>query len=340
MTLKIETDVNLKPFNTMAIPVLAKTFVSITSEAALNLLLAEKKLLAQSIFILGGGSNILLTQNFPGLIIHNCLKGITTIKESTEHVWLKVAAGENWHEFVMFCVKQNYGGVENLSLIPGTVGAAPIQNIGAYGAEVQDTVESLEGYELKTGKQLHFLKNECEFSYRDSVFKKKLLNQFIITHVTFKLNKFPQLNFSYGAIVDTLHSMEFQSLSVKVISEAVIKIRQSKLPDPKVLPNTGSFFKNPFVPIAHFHFLKTDYPTIPSYPIDANTVKIPAGWLIEQCGWKGKMLGNVGVYEKQALVLVNHSNGNAAELLALVQAIQQSVQHKFQIQLEPEVLVV
>lgn len=340
MRLKIENDVNLKSYNTMAIPVLAKTFVSIHSENAIKSLLAEKKLLEQAIFILSGGSNILFTQDFQGLVIHNQLKGIKILKESSEYIWLKVAAGENWHEFVMFCVQQNYGGIENLSLIPGTVGAAPIQNIGAYGAEVQDTVESLEGYELKTGKPLRFLKNECEFAYRDSVFKKKLLNQFMITHVTFKLTKFPQLNFSYGAIVDTLHSMEFQSLSVKVISDAVIKIRQSKLPDPKVLPNTGSFFKNPFISLTQFNLLKTDYPNIPSYPIDANTVKIPAGWLIEQCGWKGKMLGNVGVYEKQALVLINHNNGKAAELLALVSAIQESVQHKFQIHLEPEVLVV
>lgn len=340
MKLQIQNNINLKPYNTMAIPALAKQFVTIDSEAALALLLQETELLQQAIFILGGGSNILLTQNFQGLIIHNQLKGITTIKETQQHVWLKVAAGENWHNFVMHCVKQNYGGVENLSLIPGTTGAAPIQNIGAYGVEVKDTFESLEAYELSTGKMVEFSKNECEFAYRDSVFKKKLINQFIITQVTFKLNKFPELNFSYGAIADTLHSMNFAMLSVKVISDAVIKIRQSKLPDPKILPNTGSFFKNPYVSMIQFNALKADYPTVPNFAVDANTVKVPAGWLIEQCGWKGKKIGNVGVYEKQALVLVNHNNGDAAEIMNLVKAIQESVQSKFNIFLEPEVQLV
>ncbi len=324
----------------MGISVAAKNFVAINSDPMLKTLLTNRELFEQDILILGGGSNILLTKNFSGLVLHNELKGIKLIKETEKHVWIQAAAGEHWHDFVMYCIHNNYGGVENLSLIPGTVGAAPVQNIGAYGVEIQDMFESLEAYELATGKFSCFTKEECEFAYRDSVFKTKLNNQFIITQVTYKLSKFPQLNFSYAPLEETLHSMNFSILSIKVISDAVIKIRQSKLPDPKEIPNTGSFFKNPYISVSHFDSLKSCFPNIPSYSVNANTVKVPAAWLIEQCGWKGKKVGNVGVYEKQALVLINHNHGDAKEILNLVAEIQNSVKTKFEIVLEPEVQII
>lgn len=340
MTIIIQNDVNLHNYNTMGIAVTAKYFVAVNSIAILEIALTKRELFEEAVLILGGGSNILLTKNFTGLVLRNELKGIKVIKENADHVWIQAAAGENWHTFVMYCVSKNFGGIENLALIPGTVGAAPVQNIGAYGVELKDTVESLEAYELATGKLTIFNKEECEFAYRESVFKTKLNNKYIITQVTLKLTKLPYLNFSYGLLAETLQHMNFSLLSVAAVSDAVIQIRQSKLPDPAIIPNTGSFFKNPYVSLLQFNALKLQFPNIPNYPIDANTVKIPAGWLIEQCGWKGKRIGNVGVYEKQALVLVNHNQGGAEEILNLVIAIQQSVKNKFNILLEPEVQII
>jgi UDP-N-acetylmuramate dehydrogenase len=287
--------------------------------------------------VLGGGSNLLLTKNFEGLVLKNELHGISILKTENEFTYVKSAAGEVWHNFVLFCIENNLGGVENLSLIPGSVGAAPMQNIGAYGIEIKDVFQELEAYEIATGKIKTFNLTECKFGYRESVFKQDLKNQYIITSVTFRLTKNPKLNTSYGAINDELQKQGISNPTIKDVSNAVIAIRKSKLPDPKEIGNSGSFFKNPVVLKSHLEKLKETYLDIPSYPVDDMHVKLAAGWLIEKAGWKGKTIGNYGVHKNQALVLVNYGGANGSDIFKLSEDILLSIKTQFGVELEREV---
>jgi UDP-N-acetylmuramate dehydrogenase len=287
--------------------------------------------------VLGGGSNILFTQDYNGLVLKNSLKGIAVERENADHIWVKAAAGEVWHELVLYCIKHSYAGIENLSLIPGLVGAAPMQNIGAYGVELESVFERLEAIHMKTGETVIFKKEDCHFGYRESVFKNKFKDQFVITAVVLRLNKKPVFNTTYGAITETLEKMGVTELSIKAISDAVIAIRSSKLPDPKVLGNAGSFFKNPEVPPEVYERVQKEYPKMPHYPAPHGLVKIPAGWLIEQCGWKGKRIGNTGSHKDQALVLVNYGGATGNEVYELAMKIKDSVRDKFGIEINPEV---
>jgi UDP-N-acetylmuramate dehydrogenase len=331
-------DHSLKSLNTFGIDVKAKLFGEAKSIEDLKTYINQFP--TEPLLLLGGGSNILFTKNFDGLVIKNSIQGIKVVNEDTDSVYLQAGAGVVWHEMVLYAIKNNYGGIENLSLIPGTVGAAPIQNIGAYGVELKDTFHSLEALEIKTGVDRKFTNEECEFGYRDSIFKRNKKGKFIITSVTLKLSKNPSFNTTYGAIQDTLKEMGVTKLSVKAISEAVCKIRRSKLPDPAVIGNAGSFFKNPEIPIKQFEELKALYPSLPSYNTTPGMVKIPSGWLNEQAGWKGKVVGETGVHKMQALVLVNYGNAKGLEIKKLSEEIQKSVKEKFGIELETEVNII
>lgn len=334
--MKIQENISLQPYNTFGIDKKARFFVIARSIADLKEALAFAEEQKIEIFVLGGGSNILLTENLDQLVIKNELKGIEVIGENDENIWVKVGAGEVWHDWVIYTINQNWGGLENLSLIPGTVGASPMQNIGAYGVEIRDTFDSLEALHRVDKSIQKFDALACQFDYRESVFKHKLKNQYIITSVTFKLSKHPNFNIEYGAIKETLDAFNIQSPSVKAISDAVIHIRQSKLPDPKEIGNAGSFFKNPTISDSTYQSLQKEHPEIPGYPNEEG-VKVPAGWLIEKAGWKGKRIGKVGVHEKQALVLVNYGGGQGEEIVSLAKEIQASVLEKFGIELSPEV---
>lgn len=341
----IQENVSLKPYNTFQIEARAKMFAEINSVDELKQIVKHPVYAQMPKLILGGGSNVLFTQDFDGLVLKINIPGIEVIREDEESVWLKTGAGVNWHELVVHCIALGYGGIENLSLIPGTVGAAPMQNIGAYGVEIKDTFDSLEAVHIQTGEVKIFNSQDCQFGYRESIFKTILKDQYIITYVTLKLSKYPVVNISYGAIEETLAQMRSgngsdKSPGIKEVSEAVIYIRQSKLPDPKAIGNAGSFFKNPVVSLSQYEQLKHVYNKIPAYELPDNTVKIPAGWLIEQAGWRGKRIGQVGVHDKQALVLVNHGGGVGEEIKALALQIQQSVYDKFGIELMPEVNII
>ncbi len=336
----IEQNKSLKPYNTFGIDAKATYFVSITSvEDLLHVLMNNTT--TKPFFVLSGGSNMLLTQDLDALVMHIAIKGVQVENQTEEHVTLTVNAGENWHEFVQYCIKNNYGGIENLSLIPGCVGSSPIQNIGAYGVELKDTFVHCEAIHIKTGKQKRFSKAECNFGYRNSIFKTTVKGEYIITSVTFRLTtKNHMLKTGYGAIENELKDKQITNPTIQDVSKAVIAIRQSKLPDPKELGNSGSFFKNPVIPITDFKVLEKQHPNVPHYPVDENQVKVPAGWLVEQSGFKGKRFGDAGVHDKQALVLVNHGNATGAELLALSKKIQATVLEKFGIVLEAEVNVI
>ena len=334
--MNIQENISLKPFNTFGLAKNARFFTSVQSEKDLIEALIWAKNKGLEVFILGGGSNILLTQDLNSLVIKIEIEGIEKVKEDSEFVWIKAGAGVIWHDFVMNCIENNWAGVENLSLIPGTVGASPMQNIGAYGIEIKDVFESLIALNRATLELHEFDTAACQFGYRESVFKNDLKNQFIITSVTFKLRKKPVFNLEYGAIKETLAQNQIQEPSLKSVSDAVIQIRQSKLPDPKEIGNAGSFFKNPTVPTEDWMALKKDYPTIPGYEVEAG-IKIPAAWLIEQCGWKGQRFGEIGVHKNQPLVLVNFGNGDGNEIKKLAERIQTSVREKFGIALSPEV---
>lgn len=290
--------------------------------------------------VLGGGSNILLTSDFDGLVMKNDLKGIELVREDEHHLYVKAGAGENWHGFVQHCIGRGWAGVENLSLIPGNVGASPMQNIGAYGVEIKDVFEELEAYHLEERKIFTFSNNDCGFGYRESVFKGRYRNQFVILNVTYRLNKIPRFNTSYGAIEQELEKMGVTDLSISAISQAVINIRSSKLPDPAKIGNAGSFFKNPSIPAAQFEALQQNWPGIIGYVNPDGTVKLAAGWLIEQCGWKGFRRGDAGCHEKQALVLVNYGNAKGSEIYELSTEILDSVQNRFGVELEREVNIV
>ncbi|MGW8121985.1 UDP-N-acetylmuramate dehydrogenase [Roseivirga echinicomitans] len=337
--IKLEQNVSLKPHNTFGLEAKAAHFIAFTTieELLESLKMIDPK---EPLLVLGGGSNILLTQDFDGVVLKNELKGIELIDEDKKHVWIKAMAGENWHEFVLKCIENGWAGVENLSLIPGTVGAAPMQNIGAYGVEIKDVFDSLVAVEIATGQYHEFTSEECEFGYRESVFKTTLKGKYIITSVVFKLDKTPKFNTSYGAIQATLDEMGVKALSIKAISDAVIKIRQSKLPDPAKIGNSGSFFKNPTIDYIDYEGLKAEFPSIPGYKLPKQKIKIPAAWLIEQAGWKGKTFGEIGVHKNHPLVLVNYGNGNGEDIKNLAFEIKASVAAKFGIVITPEVNII
>jgi UDP-N-acetylmuramate dehydrogenase len=338
--MQIERNFPLKNYNTFGIDVSAEKFAQFNSIYDLQALLRDSNIEKEPIFILGGGSNILFTKNVAGFVLKNNIYGIETVHEEEKNVYVKAGAGENWNQFVLHCIERNFGGLENLSLIPGNVGAAPMQNIGAYGVENKDVFHSLEAYNFSEKKIMNFTLNDCEFGYRESIFKKRYKGQFAILNVTFRLSKIPHFNISYGAIEEQLQKMNVKDLTIKKISDAVINIRTSKLPDPALIGNAGSFFKNPEINSAQLEKLQTivtEDVRLPCYKINEDRFKIPAGWLIEQCGWKGYRKGDAGCYDRQALVLVNYGNAKGDEILALSEEIKISVLKKFFINLETEV---
>lgn len=290
--------------------------------------------------VLGGGSNVLFTRNFLGIVIKMEITGISIEVESDDSVIVSFGAGENWHQCVLWAVENGYGGIENLSLIPGTIGASPMQNIGAYGVELKDVFHSLEAYEIKTGKVVRFYNEDCKFGYRYSVFKGPQKDKYVITKVFLRLSKKPVFNVSYGNLKETLENMGVGELTLKNVSQAVINVRQSKLPDPAEVGNAGSFFKNPVIERTYFDSLKAAFETIQGFSVDEDQVKVPAAWLIDQCGWKGKRFGAIGIHEKQPLVLVNFGGGNGRDILKLSEDIQESVFKKFGVQLETEVNII
>lgn len=333
--MNIQHNISLKQYNTFGIDTNAKRFVAVGSLSELKSILVNEK----DIFLLGGGSNMLLTKNIDTIVIHLDLKGIIVNNTEKDVVYVTAKAGENWHDFILWCISQDYGGLENLSLIPGNVGTSPIQNIGAYGVEIKDTFQQLEALEIATGKIKTFTHSDCKFGYRNSVFKNELKGKYIITNVTFKLTKKNhQINISYGDIKNHLKDIAHPTL--KEISDAVISIRQRKLPDPKEIGNSGSFFKNPVIDSVLFKSLQKNHPDVPHYVVSENEIKIPAGWLIEHCGFKGQRFGDAGVHSKQALVLVNYGNASGQDILNLAQNIRQKVKKTFGISLEIEVNII
>jgi len=337
----IQQNVDLLPYNTFRIQAFAKYFTTIKSIEDAKTLFASEIFKREKHFILGGGSNVLLTKNFDGLVVKVEILGKEIIHEDDASVTLRVGAGENWHAFVMYCVDRNYGGVENLSLIPGTVGAAPMQNIGAYGVEIKKNILGVEAVEIGTSDVRYFDTEACKFGYRESIFKQEVKDQFLISSVTLKLTKRDHtFNTTYGAIDETLKKFGVETLSLKAISDAVIYIRSHKLPDPSLIGNAGSFFKNPSIQADLMDFIKKDFPTIPSFPSTHGLVKIPAAWLIEQCGWKGKTFDSIGVHQHQALVLVNYGGGQGEKIWELAMKIKESVKEKFNVILQPEVNVI
>ncbi|WP_308706257.1 UDP-N-acetylmuramate dehydrogenase [Marinoscillum sp. MHG1-6] len=335
-----ERHASLKAYNTFRLDVKSDYLMRITDVNDLSEIYESQQYKRLKKLILGGGSNVLFTRNFLGIILKMEISGIKVEEDSSDSVIVSFGAGENWHQCVLWAIDQGLGGVENLSLIPGTVGAAPIQNIGAYGVELKEVFHSLEAYEVKTGKIVRFYNEDCKFGYRYSVFKGAQKGKYAITRVYLRLSKKPTFNIEYGNLKQKLEEMGVEELSLKSVSQAVIDIRQSKLPDPMVIGNAGSFFKNPVIENEHFESLKAAFDDIPGYPADEESTKVPAAWLIDQCGWKGKRFGEVGVHEKQALVLVNHGNGKGRDLVHLSKDIQNSVFKKYGINLDPEVNVI
>ncbi len=332
-----QEDYSLKNFNSFGIDVTAKYFTTFKNTNELSEILNEtidKKL------ILGAGSNILFTKNFNGLVLKNEIDGIEIIKEDDQHVYVKAGAGVDWHQFVLYCIANNFAGAENLSLIPGGVGASPMQNIGAYGVEIKDIFYDLEAYHIIDKKIVSFTNSDCEFGYRESIFKNNLRGEFVIIAVTFRLNKIAVFNTSYGAIETELQKMGVQTLSIKAISDAVISIRKSKLPDPKIIGNAGSFFKNPTIKNKLFYELKNEFPLIVGYPVGNHETKLAAGWLIEKAGFKGYRLNDAGCSEKQALVLVNYGNATGEEILHVSEKIINAVNLMFNVTLHREVNIV
>ena len=328
---------NLQSLNTFGISAYASNFAVFNDVESLKFLIQNMP--QQPLTILGGGSNMLLTRDISGTVLQNQIKGREVVFENSDEIHLRVGAGENWHDLVLFTVENDWGGIENLSLIPGCVGASPMQNIGAYGVEIKDVLISVEALHIPT-LALHTFSNEdCEFGYRESVFKRRLKGQYVITHVTYRLTKAHQINSSYGAIGDVLQRKGIDTPTIRDISEAVIEIRSSKLPDPKQIGNAGSFFKNPVVSKSVLMVIQKVYPHVPFYSVDEEFVKIPAGWLIETAGWKGKDFGNYGVHDKQALVLVNRGGASGQSIFELSEQIIRDIQEKFEIALEREVNV-
>jgi len=337
--MEIVPNFSLKKHNTFGIEAKAKQFVAVHSVHDLKTILEENK--AQQKFILGGGSNMLLTKDIEELVIYIDLKGKRIIEENEEFVWVESQAGESWHEFVLWTIDQNFGGLENMSLIPGNVGTTPVQNIGAYGTEIKDTFISCEAMRIENQKMKTFTKDECHFGYRESIFKNELKNQYIITAVVFKLTKTNhKINTSYGDILAELSKNNISNPTLKDVSDAVINIRQSKLPDPKELGNSGSFFKNPILLKSDFEKIHQQFPEMKYFDISETEVKVPAGWLIEQAGFKGKRFGDAGIHKNQALVLVNYGTATGQEILNVSRDIQETVFKTFGIHIEAEVNII
>ncbi|MCZ7604256.1 MAG: UDP-N-acetylmuramate dehydrogenase [Ignavibacteriales bacterium] len=331
---------SLKKYNTFGIECFSKQFARFNSEEELIALLNSKEIDKRQLFILGGGSNILFINDYDGVILHNNIKGISEVNISQNDVKLSIGSGEVWDDIVQYAVKKNYYGIENLSLIPGSVGAAPIQNIGAYGVELENVLHSVEGIFIDSLKQKVYLNNECNFGYRESIFKKELKGKFIVTKVNLILSKQKKINLTYGSLDSYLRSANIDEPNIQNIRDAVVFIRTSKLPDPKKLGNAGSFFKNPKVNVSELEVIKTNYPDIVAFPYDENVYKISAGWMIEKCGLKGKRVGDVGTHIDQALVIVNYGGASGSEILKFAKTIQQNVYDKFGIKLEPEVNII
>lgn len=336
--MQIEQNISLRQYNTFGINVKAKLFSRFSNLEELDELLTVNSNVPT--IVLGGGSNILFTEDYNGLVLKNEIKGIDLIREDANHVYVKAGAGENWHQFVQYTLKRNWAGLENLSLIPGNVGASPMQNIGAYGTEIKEVFDELEAYHKKERKVHIFTVNDCSFGYRDSIFKTKHKNEYVILNVTYRLNKRPKLNTSYGAIEQELKNMGVNELSIQQISQAVINIRSAKLPDPAVIGNAGSFFKNPEISAKQYTDLQSAFPGVVGYKLENGNVKLAAGWLIEQCGWKGFRRSDAGCHSQQALVLVNYGNATGKDILELSEEILKSVKQKFGIELEREVNII
>ena len=335
MTLK--NNYPLKNLNTFGVSAFTKYFAEVNSNNDLVKIFQDQELSSSKVFILGGGSNTLFINNFEGLVIHNSFKGISIEEEDSETIVLKAGAGELWNNIVNFCVERNLGGIENMTFIPGSVGAAPIQNIGAYGQELKDTFYSLEAYEISTGLLKTFIKDECNFAYRDSVFKNNLKNKFIIMSVKLKLNKRPDLKVEYKGLKEELEKSGIKHPGIREVSSAIEKIRRSKLPLPSEIGNAGSFFKNPVIEADKFEQLKMKHNDLSGNVVDDCYIKISAGWLIEKCGWKGKRIGDVGTYPKHALIIVNYGNAKGSEIYSFAKDIKNSVENEFGISLEFEV---
>jgi len=344
--MQVQENVSLKPYNTFGIDATGRYFARFSSADELQRVLSGTRNATIKNFILGGGSNILLTKNFDGLVLKNEIFGIEKIAEDDDFVYIKCGAGENWHQFVLHCIENNWAGIENLSLIPGCVGASPMQNIGAYGVEIKDVFHELTAFHIGEQRSSSFRLEECEFGYRESAFKGKLRDQFVILDVTLRLNKKPKFNTSYGAVESELEKMGVGELTIRAISQAVINIRSSKLPDPNFIGNAGSFFKNPTISAEAFQNLKSKFQNIVGYENANGSVKLAAGWLIEQSApanaksWKGFRSGDAGVHAKQALVLVNYGHASGKEIFQLSEQVMQSVFEKFGVTLEREVNII
>jgi UDP-N-acetylmuramate dehydrogenase len=335
----IKNNVSLKEYNTFGVDVKAKFLTFLEKEVDIKEVCDSLEFKNHSHVFLGGGSNILFVNDFDGIVVVNKLKGIEILREDEENVWLKIASGEDWHGIVLFTVEKKYWGIENMALIPGTIGAAPIQNIGAYGVEIKDVIEDIFAFNIETSEKRIFSKDECKFGYRESIFKNELKDKYFISALVLKLSKISKVNLSYKILNEYFEKNNIEKNNIKNISDAVIEIRKSKLPDPKVIGSAGSFFKNVFVEKDILKKLLEKFPELPYFE-EGNLYKIPAGWLIESCGWKGKILGNAGVYEHQALVIVNHGGATGIEIKNLVDKIIDSVEQKFGLTLVPEVNII
>jgi UDP-N-acetylmuramate dehydrogenase len=337
--MSIQKNVSLKTYNTFGIDAKAREYLNIETVDHLKTALVQNS--SKSIFILGGGSNMLLTKDIEALVLHINLKGIYVKEETENHVIVEAQAGENWHDFVLWCLERNYGGIENLSLIPGNIGAVPMQNIGAYGVEIKDVFQTCEAISIKTQELKTFTKQECSFSYRESVFKQDLKGKYIITSVCLKLSKQNhQLHIDYGALTSELKALRIKKPTIQDVSKAVIALRKSKLPNPKEIGNSGSFFKNPVLEKSEFLELQQSFPDVPHYVVSESKIKVPAGWLIEVAGFKGKRFNGCGVHDKQALVLVNYGNASGEDIYKLSQLIQKTILRLFNITIETEVNII
>lgn len=329
---------SLLPHNTFGLAATTDTFIEYSTIDELKSILSDKSLFDKPFLHIGGGSNLLFTEDYKGTILHSKIEGIEVVNEDEDSFLVRAGAGIEWDCFVEHCVQNGWAGAENLSLIPGEVGASAVQNIGAYGVEAKDIIAQVETIEITTGNEKTFLNKDCNYAYRKSIFKNELKDKYIVTYVTFKLNKVAHLNLEYGNIKTELE--KYDEISLQTVRQAIIDIRNSKLPDPKIEGNAGSFFMNPIIPRQQFLKLQEQFPTIPHYDVDDNFVKVPAGWMIDQCGWKGKCLGHAAVHDKQALVLVNKGGANGNEIIALSKAVRASVLEKFNIDIHPEVIFI
>jgi UDP-N-acetylmuramate dehydrogenase len=336
--LSIQENISLKPYNTFGVDAKARYFLSVTTPQHLVAAMDSARDPSYQ-FVLGGGSNVLFTRDFEGLVLKNDIMGRVVLAESPDMVRVRAGGGEEWHVFVQWCLRHGFYGLENLSLIPGTVGAAPVQNIGAYGVEVGERIEAVEAIDLERGDTCCFPAEACDFAYRSSMFKQRCRNRFFITAVTFRLDRTARLVTSYADVRRALADRQGRHITPQELSDTICEIRQRKLPDPKTVANAGSFFKNPIVSRVRYRELADRFPELPAYPIDDQQVKIAAGWMIDHCGWKGRRVGACGVYPQQALVLVNYGGATGRDILALAEAVQASVAQVFDIQLEPEPLI-